>query len=364
MANLDHYAILTQGVDTWNQWRQQTPQTDPDLRQAQLSDRLLQGINLRNADLSQADLHGANLTGADLRNAKLMQANLLGADLVQIRARWAKFNRADLSHADLSRADLFGADFYKADLTHACLASADLHEVNIVEANLDDANLNGANLRYARIVRSRLRQADLSNAFVFGISAWEVDLTDSRQTNLVITPPNAPIVTTDNLEVAQFIYLILNNAKIRDVIDTVARKAVLILGRFTPERKKILDAIRTELRKRNYLPILFDFDKPTARDISETVRTLAHLSRFIVADLTDPKSIPLELQTIVPDLAVPIQPLLLQGQAEFSMFVDLRKKYHWVLTPQTYQDETDLLAMFDSKVIANPEAKAIELENR
>jgi hypothetical protein len=41
-------------------------------------------------------------------------------------------------------------------------------------------------------------------------------------------------------------------------------KVVLILGRFTPERKTVLDAIRDQLRKRDYLPILFDFQKPGA----------------------------------------------------------------------------------------------------
>ena len=66
----------------------------------------------------------------------------------------------------------------------------------------------------------------------------------------------------DNLEVAQFIYLLLNNAKIREVIDTITSKVVLILGRFTPERKVVLDALREELQKRDYVPVLFDFDKP------------------------------------------------------------------------------------------------------
>jgi len=32
--------------------------------------------------------------------------------------------------------------------------------------------------------------------------------------------------------------------KIRDVINTIGKKGVLILGRFTPERKIVLDAIR------------------------------------------------------------------------------------------------------------------------
>ena len=64
----------------------------------------------------------------------------------------------------------------------------------------------------------------------------------------------------------------LHNQKIRDVIDTIGWKAVLILGRFTDERKAVLDALREELRKRNYLPILFDFEKPSQpRDLTETV---------------------------------------------------------------------------------------------
>ena len=74
---------------------------------------------------------------------------------------------------------------------------------------------------------------------------------------MVITRENEPEITVDNIEVAQFVYILLNNPKIRDVIDTIGRKAVLILGRFTPERKAVLDALREELRKRGYVPILF-----------------------------------------------------------------------------------------------------------
>jgi hypothetical protein len=45
---------------------------------------------------------------------------------------------------------------------------------------------------------------------------------------------------------------------------------VLILVRFTDERKTVLDALREELRKRDYLPIQFDFVVPATRDITET----------------------------------------------------------------------------------------------
>jgi hypothetical protein len=45
---------------------------------------------------------------------------------------------------------------------------------------------------------------------------------------LVVTPENEPAIIIDNIEVAQFIYLMLNNQKVRDVIDTVTSKVVLI----------------------------------------------------------------------------------------------------------------------------------------
>ena len=127
---------------------------------------------------------------------------------------------------------------------------------------------------------------------------------------MVVSRWDEPAVTVDNIEVAQFISLLLHNEKIRDVIDSITSKVVLILGRFTDERKAVLDALRDELRKRNYQPILFDFDVPATRDITETVSLLARMARFIIADLTDPSSIPKELEAIVPSLAVPVQPLL------------------------------------------------------
>jgi hypothetical protein len=76
-------------------------------------------------------------------------------------------------------------------------------------------------------------------------------LQGAKQQNLIITPVNEPEITVDNIEVAQFIYLLLHNQKIRDVINTITSKAVLILGRFTDERKAVLDALREELRKRD-----------------------------------------------------------------------------------------------------------------
>jgi hypothetical protein len=148
--------------------------------------------------------------------------------------------------------------------------------------------------------------ATLTGCRIYGISAWDVKLSAGTiQQGLIITPEREPAITVDDLEVAQFVYLLLHNEKIRKIIDTLGRKGVLLLGRFTEGRIAVLDRLRDELRKRGYLPIVFNFDKPETKDFTETVRLLAGMSKFIIADITNPKSSPLELQATVPEIMVP-----------------------------------------------------------
>jgi len=54
-------------------------------------------------------------------------------------------------------------------------------------------------------------------------------------------------ITVDNLEVAQFLFMLTDNQKVRDILKTITTKTVLILGRFSRKRKLVLDAIRDEL---------------------------------------------------------------------------------------------------------------------
>ena len=119
-----------------------------------------------------------------------------------------------------------------------------------------------------------------------------------------------PEITVDNIEVAQFIYLLLHNEKIRDVIDTIGKKGVLLLGRFTEGRIAVLERLREKLRSLGFVPMVFNFDKPETKDFTETVRLLASLSHFVIVDITNPRSAPLELQATVPDYMVPFVPIL------------------------------------------------------
>jgi uncharacterized protein YjbI with pentapeptide repeats len=397
MADQEHLNILKQGVSVWNQWRQEHPGIRPilsDVNLTDLSKRNLSNANLSNADLSRTtlaftDLSRANLSGADVLESTILRANFNGTNLDgtcfsfsnlkeasftnAIHINRVIINGANLSKADLSKCNLSGANFSDCNLSEAHLFETNLIGTSLIRTNLSKADLrgaklNGANLSWSNLSEANLSEADLTGCNIYAISAWNVQLQNTTQTGLVITRSSESIITVDNLEVAQFIYLLLNNAKIRNIIDTITSKVVLILGRFTPKQKIVLDAMRDELRKWNYSPVLFDFEKPASRDLTETVSILAHLARFIIVDLTDPSSAPHEVATIIPQCIVPVQPLLLRDDAqprhEYAMFHDLRARYHWVLPTYQYQDTSSLLATLKEHIIEPAERKAKELAQR
>ena len=183
--------------------------------------------------------------------------------------------------------------------------------IDLIDADLSKADLNGADLNGASLVGTNLTRSILTDCKVYGISAWNLKLEGAEQSNLVITRDDEPTVTVSNMKVAQFLYLLIHNPGIRDVIDTITSKVVLILGRFTDKRMLILKALHAELQTRDYIPVLFDFKPAKSRDVDETVSTLAHMAHFIIADITDPKAIPQKLSSIVKNLqSVPVLPLL------------------------------------------------------
>jgi uncharacterized protein YjbI with pentapeptide repeats len=365
LANPEHLAKLKEGVVPWNQWRKENPEVEPDLDNVDLSGANLSGIDLSDAKLVsaklvRAKLNKGSLVGATLTAANLWWGDLRGSNLSRTYLNGAMLGCADLSETKLTNAALHLAYLVDANLSCADLGSADFRGADLTGANLTGANLGRANLGGASLVRANLENTNLIGCCVYGISAWDVRLKGAIQSNLIITPEGESPIQVDNLEVAQFIYLLLNNEKIWDVIDTIGKKAVLILGRFTPKRRAVLDGIRGALRKRGYLPILFDFDKPSGRDTQETIATLAGLARFIIADITAPNSVPQELASIVPTLpSVPVQPVLQTGYEPWGMY-DHIKRYGWVLPLVRYEGQYSLLADLEAKVIVPAEKKAKE----
>jgi hypothetical protein len=209
-------------------------------------------------------------------------------------------------------------------------------------------------------VNADLARADLTGCRVYGISAWDTKLDRAKQQNLIITPWNEPEAMVDDLEVAQFFYLLLSRERIRSIIDTVTRRGVLLLGRFEGGGLTLLQAIAAWLRRPvngGYLPLLFDFPRPESKTYTDTVRTLAGLARFVIVDLSGP-SVPQEITATVDLYEIPFVPILEQKRKDWSMFRDFLVKER-VLEPVRFTDQDHLLKLLAKKVIA-PAEKLIE----
>ncbi len=365
MANEELSNILSKGSYHWNEWRRKHPTRKIDLRRANLAGLNIEKINLSRVDLGEADLRGtylwganlteANLRGANLRKAKLGEAHLSGTNLTETDLGEADLHGAELSRAHLSKAIFDGATFRGANLSHADLQGANLQHVNLSGtdlsyADLQEADLTGADLSGSALVRTNLWGATLTNCRVYGVAVWDVELEGVNQLNLIITPDDQSTIAVDDLEVAQFIYLLLNHKKLRNVLNAVTKKGVLILGRFGGGGLEVLQAVADKLRGMSYLPIIFDFKRPQDHDYTETVKTLTGMVRFVIVDLSGP-SVPQELYATVPYFAIPFVPIIEKGRNSYAMFVDLLK-YDWVLRPLIeFTSVEELLARMPTEVI-------------
>ena len=349
--------------------------TDAHIGDATLDHADFSGTDLTGAYLGKPSLYETNFTGANLSAVSFSEAVLFSTDFTEANLRGTdftgEFRSSVLDHVNLTGADLTGADLLRVILWRTNLTRADLTEAQLSQANVFGCDFNGADLTRANLIGTSFIDTSLEGSIlvgcrVYGTSAWDLKLSDStQQSNLLIEGADDAIITVDDIEVAQFVYLLLNNQKLRDVIDTMTSKAVLILGNFAPEPKLVLDAIKERLRERGYLPIMFDFPGPQNQRFIDTVTTVARLSRFVIADLTQPRSVTGELTAIVEQLPLlPIQPLILKSEDPSHAFITDVVVSDSVLKLHRYANLQDLLASFDESILAPALKSRDELEER
>jgi len=126
-----------------------------------LSLHCLGRLNLSNCILDAIDLVYADLRGTILRSAWLNVASLFGANLVDADLRGAQMIGANLQWANLSgvnfaKAYLFGSSFREAKLENTNLMGADLRGANFTGAKLKGANFTGAKLKGANFKGANL----------------------------------------------------------------------------------------------------------------------------------------------------------------------------------------------------------------
>jgi hypothetical protein len=144
-----------------------------------------------------------------------------------------------------------------------------------------------------------------------------------------------------------------------EIMSELTRRRVLILGRFKERRLNLLEAIQRHLaqHRNRYIPELFTFKRPDSRDLVESILGFASLSRFVIADLSEPRSVQQELQAIVPNFqSVPIVPIINEGGREFATFASLARRPNVVQPTLRYRNVEDLLRKIDREIVPAAEA--------
>lgn len=389
-GNEEHLQILKESLRRrtphfWNQWRQQHPRVVPDLtglvlvggflRKYNLTRALLDDAVLRRADLAGVHLERASLKGADLISAELSsvhaaKANLSGANCRSATLQHADFRgaicldgtylaHADLSEANFTKARMIGATLSQANLTKTCFDGADLSEASLNDAILDETSLLGTNLQGAHVYGTFIRRVKTDKKtnqrglFVDVHVAWE------RRPGEMIKFTEA-----DDIRVAQFHNIVDEPGSVGKLLAATTKRVVLILGRFLPRRKRVLHRLAKALGDRGRIAVIFDFPSPANREISDTVRFIAGMSEFIVVDLTKASSVPLELQATIPDLMVPVLPIIESGHEVFAMFSDLQRRYFWIQPTVSYKDADQLVKFVDDAILGRAESAAEQIKER
>ena len=258
------------------------------------------------ADFNEADLRKSSFIGSDLTNSKFDKANLCEADFSETILRFSSFQETDLRKAKLSRSILEGSIFFRTDLRDASMKDTDFSACCLISTNLSNTNLK--------------------NSYIYGISVWDIETNNKTvMKDLVIS--RDPLITIDDIELAQFIYLILNNKKISNLITTMRTKSVLILGSFSDKSKSVLERLKKVLSNKNLIPIIFDFKPSEKQDSMETVRTIALLSNFVIVDLSIPAGQLHELASIVRNTYIPFATIVNDDSKQTSMLNEFRHQY-------------------------------------
>ena len=340
----------------WNRWRKANLRIRPDLREIELSGRFLSCLDLHNARLDGAVLNRTDLRMSDLSGASLKSANLLSSDLSGARCCEANFADAnlggarleatDLSGAKLRRVNLRSANLFEANLTKATLVDADLPGAKLDRANLEDAVFRNCDLGYASFVNARLSGTRITGCVARYVNAKRIEIGPGVvQKDLILGNVVSSIygglyirkIDANDLRTASFVGELERPDALTHLINAGTKYMVLLLGSFDQKGREVLSAVENNLWKSGRIPIVFEFEGPSQRALVDAVRFFAVLSEFLIVDISDPRSVAFELNALVPDLAVPVVPLIREGVKPFAMFADLQRKYSWVLRPFAYR---------------------------
>jgi hypothetical protein len=329
MTDDDASHVLRQGADVWNAWRKHHPGPLHFAKPHWYNSPGRGGIQVKGHN--RVDFSGMDLSSV----------SVYGAFAEGLQVRDALIDGASFEEGDFSRADFRGTTFRNTRFNKTILTGAHFDGATFVNCNLNRVNLVGASFRVSEITET----------VVYGIAAWDLETAEGmKQSKLVIERTydlyselieqgKVPLMV-DDIELAQFVYYLSRHKKLRDALNILNDKGVLLLGRFQGGGLERLYSIREWFQGRGYMAMIFDFERPDNLSLTETVVTMAGLSKFVVVDLSGP-SVPAELQAILSQIK---KPILAFGQP-YALFADLEDQARVLRV-----DDANLLAALESNL--------------
>ncbi|HEX4228401.1 MAG TPA: pentapeptide repeat-containing protein [Bryobacteraceae bacterium] len=331
MAQEDPSRILMQGAKIWNAWRGQNPGPITFSSPHWYDSPGRGGKQLKGGNR-------INFSGMNLSSVSIYKAFAEG-----LKLRDSIFEDAFFEEGDFSRADFSGATFRNTKFSKTILTGAYFDGASFINCNLNRVNLVGAFFHVKEITET----------VVYGIAAWDLDTSDDmKQSKLVIEKTyelysdliqrGTVPMTVDDIELAQFVYYLSNHKKMRDALNILNERGVLLLGQFKDGGLERLYSMREWFQGKGYMAMIFDFARPDNLSLTETVVTMAGLSKFIVVDLSG-SSVPAELQSILSQIK---KPVLAFGD-RYALFPDLADQTS-VVTIES--DKPNLLSGLEDKL--------------
>ncbi|MBC7776257.1 MAG: pentapeptide repeat-containing protein, partial [Phycisphaerae bacterium] len=286
---------------------------------------------------NELDFSGIHLSNASISHAFAEGLNFRDAEVVGCH-----FEEGDFSRADFSNTVFTNTKFNKTILT---------------DASFDGATFVNCNLNRVNLVNADFRLKEIRETVVYGLSAWDLKTSpEMKQSKLVIEKSydlysdiiasgKIPMMV-DDIEMAQFVYYLSSHKNLRKMINILNSKGVLLLGKFKDGGLEHLYKLMDWFKKRGYTPMLFDFDRPDNLDYTETVITMAALSKFIVADLSG-GSVPQELYASLSSFEKPV--IVYSNQPAYSMFKDIKRKNRFSFD-FVFTDEKDFYEKMETNV--------------
>jgi uncharacterized protein YjbI with pentapeptide repeats len=243
-------------------------------------------------------------------------------------------------------------DFSRANFSGATFRSTTFNKTILTGADFDNATFINCNLNRVNLVEAKFRVKEITETVVYGIAAWDLKTSDEMiQSKLVIEKTHQlysdlisqgkiPMMV-DDIELAQFVYYLSNHKKMRDTLNILNDRGVLLLGQFDNGGLERLYSIREWLQRKGYMAMIFDFARPDNLSLTDTALTMAGLSKFVVVDLSGP-SVPAELEAILKIR----KPVLAFGRP-YALFPDLADKTSLVTIKG---DDSNLLEDLENKL--------------